>query len=28
MESHNGQINMISDPLWGTEFNINLPITQ
>ncbi|MFN6484282.1 MULTISPECIES: sensor histidine kinase [unclassified Nostoc] len=26
IESHNGRINVISDPDWGTEFSIELPI--
>ncbi|MBN3923904.1 ATP-binding protein [Nostoc sp. NMS4] len=26
IESHNGNINVISDPAWGTEFSIELPI--
>ncbi|BAY15824.1 two-component sensor histidine kinase [Anabaenopsis circularis NIES-21] len=28
IESHNGRINMISDPSWGTEFSIELPIVE
>ncbi|MBU7586831.1 MAG: PAS domain-containing protein [Nostoc sp. TH1S01] len=28
IESHNGRINMISDPAWGTEFSIELPIVE
>jgi len=26
IDSHDGQINVISDPAWGTEFSIELPI--
>ncbi|WP_338421671.1 HAMP domain-containing sensor histidine kinase [Nostoc flagelliforme] len=26
IESHDGRINVISDPDWGTEFSIELPI--
>jgi signal transduction histidine kinase len=26
IESHHGQINVMSDPAWGTEFSIELPI--
>ncbi len=26
IESHNGQISMMSDPSWGTKFSISLPI--
>ncbi|MBE9206465.1 PAS domain-containing protein [Nostoc sp. LEGE 06077] len=28
IDSHNGRINMISDPAWGTEFSIELPIVE
>jgi signal transduction histidine kinase len=28
IESHNGRINVISDPAWGTEFSIELPIVS
>jgi signal transduction histidine kinase len=28
IERHNGRINVISDPSWGTEFSIELPIIQ
>nr|WP_280524454.1 ATP-binding protein [Nostoc commune] len=26
IDSHDGRINVISDPAWGTEFSIELPI--
>ncbi|BCL34265.1 ATP-binding protein [Nostoc sp. MS1] len=28
IESHNGRINMMSNPTWGTEFSIELPIIE